>query len=354
MNILIFIAVLVILILVHELGHFLAARAVGIKVEEFGIGFPPKLASRKRGETVYSLNALPFGGFVKLTGEFATDGPVEPGSFMGATVWRRIIVTIAGVVMNFVLAWLIFMVGYQFGLPAVTQDLTAYHGAVVTESDVQVGRVMDGSAAAQAGLQAGDKLIDATDHTAFVSTTDFQSYTKAHAGQTVTFDIERSGQSVAVTANLGQSDAPLGIEVVANTAVRLPFWSAARAASAEVGGITKSMFQTLWQLVSAPRNSGAAASLSGPVGIYQATATAAQAGGGILVVLVALLSVNLAVLNILPIPALDGGRLLFLVIEAVARRRVVREEVEGWANSIGFILLIGLIILLTARDIVRL
>lgn len=332
----------------------MAARLVGIKVDEFGLGFPPRIWAKKRGDTIYSINALPLGGFVKLAGEFGDAESAEPGSFMAATVWRRIVVTIAGVIMNFFLAWVIFGVGYQFGLPSVTQDLSTYQGAVVNESDIQVGRVLDNSAAAQAGLQSGDRLLAASGQDGFTTAANFQAYTKGHAGQAVDLTIERDGQSRTVSLVLGNSDAPLGIEVVANSVVKLPFWSAWRAATAEVGGITASMGQTLWRLVSAPRNSGVADDLSGPVGIYQATKSATQAGGGILVVLIALLSVNLAVINILPIPALDGGRLVFLLIEAVARRRVVREEIEGWVNTIGFVLLIGLIILLTARDIIRL
>jgi regulator of sigma E protease len=353
MNALIFIVVLVILIFIHELGHFLAARLVGIKVDEFGLGFPPRIWSKKKGETLYSLNALPLGGFVKLAGEYGT-ADTRPGTFAAANVWRRIFVVVAGVIMNFALAWLIFAVGYQFGLPPVTQDLTRYRGAVVSESDIQVGRVVADSPAALAGLETGDILVAATDQSSFTGTADFQAYTRAHAGQSIQLTVEREAGVKTLSATLGQSDAPLGVEIASDMHVKLPFGSALRAASAEVWGITTGIGQTLWRLVSSPLNSRATADLSGPIGIYQATSAAAQAGGDILVLLVALLSVNLAVLNILPIPALDGGRLAFLIIEAVARRRVVREEIEGLVTTLGFILMIGLLVLLTVRDIIRL
>lgn len=353
MNGLIFVVVLVILIFIHELGHFLAARMVGISVDEFGLGFPPRIWSKKKGDTLYSLNALPLGGFVKLAGEYGTSD-TSPGTFAGATVWRRILVVIAGVIMNFALAWFIFAVGYQFGLPPVTQDLTQYRGAQVTESNIQVGRVIAGTPAEQAKLQTGDVLRSATDQASFTSTVDFQNYTRSHAGQMIELTVERAGAPVKVTVALGQSTAPLGVEIASDMRVKLPFGSALRAATMEVWGITKGIGQTLWRLISSPLKSHATADLSGPIGIYQATSAAAQAGGDILILLVALLSVNLAVLNILPIPALDGGRLVFLIVEAVARRRVVREEIEGFVTTLGFILMIGLLILLTVRDIIRL
>lgn len=353
MNTLLFLAVLVVLILVHELGHFLAARVVGIRVDEFGLGFPPRLWSKKRGDTIYSLNALPLGGFVRLAGEFGTGQKPEPGSFMAASVWRRIFVVCAGVLMNLALAVVLLWGGLMKGLPPITQDLSTYPGAVVNEKAVEVRGVVDNSAAAKAGLQAGDILLSATDQATFSDLADFQSYTKNKAGQTVEIQLDRQGSQITLPVTLGSGDAPLGVEITSDWQVRLPFWSAGRGAFVEVWGMISGIGRTLWSLVSAPRNNPIVDDLSGPIGIYQATTAAAQMGFEAVLVIVVLLSVNLAVINILPIPALDGGRLLFLLIEAVARRRVVREEFEAAASSIGFVLLIGLLVLLTARDILR-
>lgn len=354
MTILIFIAVLVVLIVVHELGHFAAAKWLGIKVDEFGVGFPPRLWSRRWRGTEYSVNALPFGGFVKLAGEYGEEA--GPGTFAAAPVWKRVIVVVAGVVMNALLAILLLFGGYLRGFTPLTQDVTSYPGAQVIRAEVIIARVLAGSVADQSGIKPGDIILTAKDTTPFSSLQSFQDYTRSRGGQAVEFSVKRDGQTLTVPATLGtDARAPFGVEIVSNSLVKLPVAGAARAAVTEFWGVTKSVGSALGSFLKGIVTTGKVAEdVAGPVGIYQATAAATRAGTEVLLALVVLLSVNLAVLNILPIPALDGGRLVFLILEGTVRRKVVREEIEGFITTAGFVALIGLIIVLTVRDLIRL
>lgn len=353
-NIIVFVVVLSILVLVHELGHFWVARWCGIGVEEFGIGYPPRIWHRKKQGIIYSINLLPLGGFVRLKGEFGDSK--DASAFNYAPVWKRIAVVVAGVIMNILLAWVVLFGAFMVGFSPLTQDVTAYPGAELRYSAVQIMNVAPSTPAQAAGLQLGDVIVQ-LDDVLIKRATDVQQFTTSHRDQAVTVTVQRDSveQSIPLTLN-GPAESPLGVSLGESAVVRLPFWQALRAATNEVVSIFTSICVALWDLVTGLFSSGESAvvgEVAGPVGIYRITALAASIGPAAVLSLLVLFSINLAIINILPFPALDGGRLLFLLIEAARGKRVITEKIEAIITAFGFMLLLLLIILLTYHDLVR-
>lgn len=353
-NIIVFIVVLSVLVLAHELGHFWVARWSGIAVEEFGIGYPPRIWHRKRGGVVYSINLLPLGGFVRLKGEFGDSD--AKGAFNQASVWKRIAVVVAGVIMNILLAWVILFAAFLIGFSPLTQDVSSYPGATLLHGEVVVMDVVPNTPAAAAGIQSGDSIRQI--NVAEVSrAADIQQFTASHRGDNVRLTLDRQGtiQQIDVTLN-GPVESPLGVSLGESTVIRLPLWQSVRAATNEVRSIFTSICGALWNLAKGLFGAGgltASGDVTGPVGIYRITAVAASVGPMAVVSLLILFSINLAIINILPFPALDGGRLLLLLVEAARGKRIIHERVEAAINTFGFILLLLVIILLTYHDLVR-
>jgi regulator of sigma E protease len=353
-TILIFIAVLAVIILVHEFGHFFTARLFGVHVEEFGIGFPPKarvLHKDKRG-TKYTINWLPFGGFVKLKGEQG-DNLTDPDSFASKPAWQRMIILVAGVGMNIALAMLIFAIGYSIGLPKAVDGTLSSH-AKVRNAYIQIASVEEGSPAAQAGLASGDKLI-AIDGQRLEGKTSIQEITAAHPNQEIHLLIDRNGEerTIGVTPQYlapEEARATIGIYTMYVGTVSYPFplslWIGVQEASSFLWLIITSLWQMIVTLVA---HQQAPTDVVGPVGIAVITGKFAQMGFVYVLQFLALISLNLAVVNVLPIPALDGGRLLFLAIEKL-RGRPVDQQLEGKIHTIGFVLLLLLIAFITVRD----
>jgi regulator of sigma E protease len=364
LTLILFLLILGILIFVHELGHFMVAKWMGMRVDEFALGFPPRIWARKKGETTYALNIIPLGGYVKIHGEspdHEEDG--EPNSFEKKSVWARIAVILAGVTMNVLFAFVILVIAFSVGFVSISQNLQAVPGAVVKHNEVYVADIQKDSPADKAGLKAGDKIksfIDVTDNSVKTVSTvqELVDYTKAEqtAGHnliTVVFD--RDGTAMSAPVTLAAEGPPLGVYIEPYSTVRVPVWQAPKVAVKEIGAI----FAITWDaLASFGRQLFGHAKLdpnvSGPVGIYQATGSAAQAGVVSVVFLVVALSLNLALLNVLPLPALDGGKFLFLLIEAIAGKRVVGKKFESIITFISFVFLIGLILILSVRDVIRL
>lgn len=317
---------LMLLILVHELGHFATAKFFGMYVEEFGIGFPPRLFSRKRGETRYSLNLIPLGGFVKLHGELDSS---SPRSFMREKAWKRAIVLVAGVVMNFIAGALIFSTVLWVGVPPA----------------VFISDVTDISPAARAGLMRGDIINGWTDPSAFMA------YVKKHRGEPITFSVMRSGELKKVTvtprikAPLGEG--ALGIGLIGGGAMSAGFWDGLKGGFIMACGTVWSVITGLESIIYEPQ------AIVGPVGIFRVAAGAGAIGFAYVLQLLGVISLNLAVLNLLPIPALDGGRLLFIVIEKI-RGKQFSPAFEARASGVSFILLIVLVMAVTAKDVVAL
>jgi regulator of sigma E protease len=373
-TILAFVLVLVILVLVHELGHFVAAKLSGITVEEFGIGFPPRVASVTWRGTRYSINAIPLGGFVKMLGE---DGEGDAdrmrerglsaaaveramaGAFNRKPIWLRVVVLVAGVVMNFILAVFLYTVAFLQPVPDHVGPMT-------------VTSVQPSSPAAKAGLKVGD-LIVGVDGIGFGSAqvdfhlaSDLTKYVNGHAGSQVVLQIQRAGRDVDVPVKPRQLtdeqrqqglgpvgfgwDSPIvdGPPIAAN-----PIDAASKALDTTTTmavQIPGALAKTVAGLVGLAPNTGEA---RGPIGIAQVTGEVLQQPLVTQLLFVGLLSVNLAVLNVLPFPPLDGGRVAVVLLEAVRRRRLPAER-EALIYLTGFLVLITLVILISIQDIARL
>ncbi len=353
-TIIVFILILGLLIFVHEFGHFIVAKRAGVKVEEFGFGFPPRIFGIKKGETIYSLNFLPIGGFVKIHGEEGkpTDKQSPKDSdkrraFYNKPIGIRAIILIAGVTMNLLLAAFLLSLGYWLGLPAMVDDQTTNLEGV----RIQITQVVFDSPASQAGIKMGDII------TQFNKVADMQKFVDEHKGQEITLTIQRGDEVLEKTlvprVSHPENEGPLGIALARTAIVSYPWYRAL------IMGITSTVNLTwlimaalgglLWQLMMTGR---LAIEIAGPVGIFNLTGQAAQLGFIYLLQLTALISINLAIINILPFPALDGGRLLFLAIEKI-KGSPVSQKVERIAHTAGFAILILLMIAVTWRDIVR-
>ncbi len=379
---LIFAAILVPLVVIHELGHFLAAKAFRVKVLEFGIGFPPRIKglSWKRGETEYTLNWLPIGGFVRMLGE---EDPADPRSLAAAVHWKRLVILVAGVAMNVALAFILFTAGFM--VPRERALNLAQIANVAPDSPAATavisGSMRDGGALEQ-GLQPGDIVMDVNGREVR-NVSELIFHSRRFLGETQTWEIVRGNSTLVaeVYARWRPPDGqgPTGIRVGAPVGacagvdadgnavdcvqrfpftenVSSPFWEAAPLgwrAMIDAVIVTKNEIQAR------VNGSGGAAPdqplLSGPVGIASTTGDIVEeAGWRPLIELAALLSLSLAVFNVLPIPALDGGRMLFVVIEMLRGGRRVSPEKEGFVHFVGFAALLAGILVITFFDISRL
>lgn len=347
-----FVLVMSVLVFVHELGHFLVARRNRIVVEEFGFGYPPRVLKLfEQGGTIFSLNAIPFGGFCKMRGE---DNPSLPGSFAAASRWARLTTLLAGSGMNFLLSIVLFAVLAQLtGVPDPTRP-----GAVILQ-------VVPGSPAEAAGLQIGDRLI-AADDTPLRTIQDLQSYTRAHLGEPVRFRLVRPGADarneqvlemiITPRVNPPANEGALGVQI-GNASRPAWVWESAWEGVKATATVVIVTFQVPATLLREGRPISEAG-VMGPVGIAAATGEVvrvAQAAESVRPILwfVGLISAALAITNLLPIPALDGGRVLFLLIEVVRGKRIAPER-EGLVHLIGFALLLVLVGLVTVREITAL
>jgi len=351
-----FIVILAILILVHELGHFLVAKKFGIKVEEFGFGFPPKIFGIKKGETLYSLNLLPFGGFVKIFGE---DGQEKQNkrSFGAKKIWQRASVLLSGPAMNLLLAALLLSLGFMIGLPWSVSDTDN-----VNSAKVQITQIAPNSPAQTAGLKTGDIVLGTSGPNGKIDSldkvVDLQVFIENNKGQEVLLSLKR-GQDVLTVKLIPRINPPadegaMGVGLARVSNISFPWYSAIWEGIKMTLSLTwltiSSLFYLIWQLFSSGQAGG---EVTGPVGIYSITGQAAQMGFVYLLQLAALLSINLGVINAFPFPALDGGRVLFLIIEKI-KRSPISERVERTIHSAGFIFLILLMVVVAFRDIVRL
>lgn len=360
--IIVFALLLSFLVFIHELGHFAVAKWTGMRVDEFAIGFPPRIWSKRRGETLYALNAIPFGGYVKIHGEGSDEHDTDPRSFENRPVLARILVILAGITMNTLFAFIALTIAFSVGFTSIGQDLASTNGATVLRHEVLVAGVIKDSPAEKAGIRAGDLVrgfqAEGQAEVEITSLMQLVDYTKAlqqaeNFNLSVRYDHEGI-QRTAVTVINAEGPA-LGISIQSIDTVRVPFWQAPKVAITEM----KAVLELTWDaLANFGKKLFTKAELdqnvSGPIGIYQATATATQMGFAQVIFLAIVLSLNLALLNLLPIPALDGGKFLFLLIELIFRKRMIHRTVEQWMTTISFFLLILLMLILTARDIFKL
>lgn len=349
-----FIALLALLILSHEAGHFFASKIQKIKVEEFGFGFPPRLFSFKKGETLYSLNFLPLGGFVKVFGEDGGD-PSDQKSFASRRFWEKFFVLVAGVTMNIVLAFLLFSFGYWQGIPAVG------NGAHLQEVKVVVEDISPLSPASRSGILPGD-IITGISREGAVQTVlhadDFKKFIDASKGEQVIISLMREGKTLTIKVsprlNPPAGEGALGVAFQEIGVERFPWyqavWEGLKATVFTMALTVKVFFLLITNIFRGDFT--LAKQVSGPIGIYFFVGQSVRLGIAYFIYIAALLSVNLAVLNALPIPALDGGRILFLIIEKI-RGKTMNSQTERMVHTIGMALLFLLVVLVSYNDIVR-
>ena len=366
-----------VLVLVHEAGHFFTAKSFKIRVDEFGFGFPPKLFGIKKGETEYSINALPFGGFVKIFGEDLDEADsVEVGfldkketsekvdlsrSLISKPKYQQALVMFAGIFANLVLAWLLFSFGFMSGLP--TSVGSGPKGYELKNVNLVVVSVSPKSPAELAGLKTGDKIISLKSGNEVVpemNSGNLKSFVVSHPGKEIELGyIRGKGTNINFAKVTPVSVAPkgnpqIGIAMDEVGMLKLPvlkaFWEGMRTD----WSMTRGTITGLYGLIAdAVKGKGSLSSISGPVGMVGIVGDASKFGFAYLLSFAALISINLAVINLIPFPALDGGRLLFLLIEKIKGSRI-NPKFANRANMIGFSILILLMALVTLHDVIKL
>lgn len=325
--------ILCVLVLVHEFGHFIVAKKSGVLVEEFSLGMGPQIYSWHKGETEYSLRLFPIGGFVKMLGE---DGESDnPRAFCNKSVWARMAVTFAGPFMNLLIAVVFFLVAFMyFGTPA---------------DNGLVGSVLPDSPAAAAGLQPGD-IIVSLDDTEIANWDDVVAYMSGvQPESSVAVGYLRGGEQLSASLTPMPNEEGRVILGITQGVQRVGFFRAMKMGFTTTVTFTVMIFQALTQMITG----AAPVEVAGPVGMVSLVGEYADVGLMYLFLFAGMLSVNLGVMNLLPIPALDGARLLFLLIEAVRRKPVDRDK-EAMVHFVGFILLMTLMVVITYFDITKL
>ena len=330
--------VFALLVLFHEFGHFITAKMTGMRVDEFAIGFGPKLASVQYGETLYSLRAIPLGGYNRIAGMDLDDDSAGERGYSARPIWARMIVILAGSVMNFILPLMIF-----FGI--------FFFAGIQTPSEEPVlGAVIEHRPAAQAGLQEGDR-ITRIDGREIATWQDFVDNIKDDGGKVLTVEFLRDGQPLATTLipkyDEDAKRALVGVSGTVNV-TELGLGQSAVFALQHTGEIIRRMLIGLFEIFTGQT----AAELSGPLGVAEMAGQVAQMGFVPLLNFAALLSLNLGIINLLPVPALDGGHFVTLLLEAV-RRKPLSKKAQQYSQMTGAVLLLALMIFATINDLMR-
>lgn len=365
MTILIFFIVLFVLILVHEWGHFIVAKKTGMRVDEFGIGFPPKLFGLKKGGTEYTINALPIGGFVKIYGENAEDASIDAetgkdtsGSFTSKSKCAQSAVLIAGVTMNVLLAWVLFAFVFIVGVPTAVEENEA-----TKDAQLVVMSVLPNSPAHEALIPVGAKILSYTtaQDDEVLTPSAFKSYGSARGdvGMNITYAAGGIEKTINITPVEGliaenKEQKAIGVKLALVDTVKKPVLTAFRDATVTTYQSLIAIATGLGSLfVDIVQRDADLSQVAGPVGIVGLVGDAAQFGFASLLLFTAMISLNLAVINMLPFPALDGGRLVMVALEAVLKRPLNPVWVAR-VNAFGFILLISLMVVVTFSDIGKL
>lgn len=381
MTLIIFVIILGLLVLVHELGHFLAAKKAGVYVEEFGFGYPPRAVSiGRRWGTLFSINWIPFGGFVKIFGENyeeeveslelkaeskelkafskAPSSKLQALSFVQVSKKWQAVILVAGVLFNIIFAWLLFSLGFMIGLPTPIEN---NFGSEVKNPMLTIVQVIPDSPAKKAGLKTGDKIIN-------VSLEDGRSV-KSLVPEDVSEFINNSEGKISIQVNRGKENLNfilvpqtglvenkkiIGINMDMIGLLSLPIHKAFLEGGRATLQITHLTIDGLVDLIkNAARGQADISEVTGPVGIVGLVGDASRLGFAYLITFTALISVNLAIINLVPFPALDGGRLLFVAVEGITGRSI-NPKFAQITNTVGFFLLIALMLFVTYRDILKL
>ncbi len=362
LTILIVIISLILLMSLHELGHFLLAKKFGIAIEEFGVGYPPRIWGKKIKGTIYSINWLPLGAFVKILGE---DDNTEKskGSFASKPIWQRVLVLLGGVVSFWVIAFLIisFLAGFS-GVPTSVPD--SFSGSGKEMPRVQIFSVAKNSPAEMAGIKAGDTIqeLRIKNQESGISTNkvvEIQTFIGNHKGEEISFSLQRGDKTLEVSATPRVSppkgEGAMGVALVRVANMQVAWykspWIGLKITALQTKEIPIQWYEIIKKKINKEKTPEV--QFIGPVGLGHIMTQAMQQGAGNYFMLVAIISIYLAFFNLLPIPALDGGRLLFLVIEAI-KRKPVKPEVEQKITAVFFVALILIGLVFTFQDIRRL
>src|SRR3989344_1577464 len=367
-----FILVLGILVFVHELGHFFVARKSGVFVEEFGFGLPPRIfgfykdketkkwkyagaKTDKIPTTIYSLNWIPLGGFVKIKGEQG-ENTEDSDSFAHKSITKKILILSAGVTMNVILTVFLLFIGYLVGLPRELNDSEQIPWAKISNETIYKNDIAKGYPAEKAGIRAGD-MVDRIDGKNFTKITDLQNYIDEKSGTPIELELKRENAILKFSVT-PQKDEKLNKSVIGVMLSRMGFvsypwyiaiWESIKTTLFLIKEIIFAFYNLFTNLLISHTVSVA---LSGPVGIAVITGQVARMGLIYILQFTALLSLNLAIINFLPLPALDGGRVMFLIIEKI-RGKSINARVEAMVHNIGLYLLFLLVLFITFNDIMR-
>lgn len=360
MSILLFIVILLVLVLVHEAGHFFVAKMAKIRVDEFAFGFPPRLFSTKKGETTYAFNLLPLGGYVKIYGEDPNEVKSEDAvrSFSAQPRHIQAAVVVAGVVMNILLAWVLISATLVLGIAAPADN---DEGFPVENARLMITEVSDKGPAQISGIVGGDYLLSLQDGADNVDATSLEvvsSFIAPREAKPIVVTYEHEGEvkkaTVLPVSGISQKGAAIGIYMDMIGTLRLPLDQAIWHGAIKTWQYTKLTAVGIWTFLSQAITGNANFNdVTGPVGIVKAVGTASSVGFANILLFTALISINLAIINIIPFPALDGGRLFFIGIEALIRRPL-SVRMTNYANIGGFAFLMLLMLLVTYHDIVKL
>jgi regulator of sigma E protease len=369
----IFILILGVLIFVHELGHYLVAIRNGIKAEEFGFGFPPRIFGAVKDEktgkykfvlggkhiesknTIFSFNWIPLGGFVRIKGENGDSKSTD--SFASKSAWIRVKVLAAGVTMNFILAWFLLAVVFNQGAPQAIGD-----DDKVKDARVQISQVVKGSPAEMAGISIGDEVekicnIDKSNCKNISRVEELKSFIDGQKGQETIFFVNRGGENLALSGvpriNPPEGEGAIGVQLTRTAIISYPWYEALGKGLMTVFDLTWLIVTTLGGLL-VKLFTGAKSSIdvAGPIGIAFMTKQVAALGWVYLLQFTAILSINLAIINAFPFPALDGGRIMFILIEKI-KGSPVSQKFEQIMHTAGFSLLILLMVVVTFHDFIQ-
>lgn len=372
-TIIIFVLVLSLLVFVHEMGHFISARKLGVKSDEFGFGFPPRVFGFYKSDngkwkkvwgnknvtdnvdTIYSINAVPLGGFVKIKGQDGEEKQ-DSDSFASKKIWKRAIILSSGVLMNIALAAVLISIGLMIGFPQAVDKANLPKSVKLSEEKIQITQVLSDYPASEAGLKVTDVILSINNEEVKIED-DVQRLIAQSPTEEIAITISRN-KEIKELKLIPKSEEDgrklIGIGFSQTAIISYPWyqaiWEGIKMTGYLLWAIVYSLFDVVRNLII---GHPAAVEVAGPIGIADLTGQMARMGLIYLIQFTALLSLNLAVINILPFPALDGGRLLFLLIEKI-KGKPVKQSMEAIFHNLGFALLMALVIWVTFKDIVKL